>query len=160
MLGIKGIEPVKFGSGILGIEPPVDGGFCGVALLLQSLDFLPEGLLVGKPLFEARAGQNAELYLRHIEPTAVLGGVVKLQPLGDAPGLRRWEGLVQGRCPVSVQIVQDRPHHLGFRVGFIHQPAHLVGEVLHGAPFGDRHMPPARGSQARNRLRVPSRRYS
>ena len=33
----------------------MDGGFCGVALLLQSLDFLPEGLLVWKPLFEARA---------------------------------------------------------------------------------------------------------
>ena len=44
---------------------------------------------------------------------------------------------------MSVQIVQDQPHHLGFRVGFIHQPAHLVGEVLHGAPLGDRHMPPA-----------------
>ena len=135
---------MKFGSGILGVEPPVDGGFCGVALLLQSLDFLPEGLLVGKPLFEARGGQNAELDLRHVQPTAVLGRVMKLQPPGDPPGFLSREGLVQ-RCPaMGVQIVQDNPYHLGFRVGFICQPAHPPGEVLHRAPLRDRHLSPPR----------------
>ena len=46
---------------------------------------------------------------------------MKFQPFGDPPGFGSREGLVQGRCPVSVQIVQDQPHHLGFRVGFIYQ---------------------------------------
>jgi hypothetical protein len=36
----------------------------------------------------------------------VLGSVVELQPLGNAPGLGRREGLVEGRWPVGVQIVQ------------------------------------------------------
>ena len=36
----------------------------------------------------------------------MLGGVVKFQPLGDAPGLRRWEGLVQGRCPVTARLAE------------------------------------------------------
>ena len=134
---------MKFGSGVLGVEPPVDGGLGGVALLLQSLDFLPEGLLVGKPLFEARAGQNAELYLRHVQPTAVLGGVVELQPFGDPPGLGSREGLVQRRRAMGVQIVQNHPHYLGLRVGLIRQPTHLLGEVLGGAPLGQRHVTPA-----------------
>ena len=37
-------------------------------------------------------------------------------------------------------------HYADYRdvgVGLIHQPAHLVGEVLHGAPLGYRHMAPA-----------------
>ena len=95
---------MEFGSGVLGVEPPVDGGPGGVALGDQGLDFPPEGGFVGEPLLEAAARQYAELDFRHIQPTAVLGGVVKLQPLGDAPGRRRWEGLVQGRCPMSVQM--------------------------------------------------------
>ena len=38
---------MEFGSGILGIEPPVDGGLGGVAFLNQSLDLPPERLLAG-----------------------------------------------------------------------------------------------------------------
>ena len=48
---------MKFGSGVPGVEPPVDGGSGGVALLNQSLDFPLERLLVGEPLFQAGAGQ-------------------------------------------------------------------------------------------------------
>ena len=44
---------------------------------------------------QAGAGQHAELNLGHVQPTAVLGGVVELQ---NPPGLRRRERLVQGRC--------------------------------------------------------------
>ena len=56
---------MKFGSGILGVEAPVDGGSGGVALLNQSLDFPPERLIVGEPLLQAGAGQHAELDLCH-----------------------------------------------------------------------------------------------
>ena len=47
---------MKFGSGVLGIEPPVDGGLGGVALLDQSLDFPVERFLVGESLLQAGAG--------------------------------------------------------------------------------------------------------
>ena len=60
------------------------------------------------------------------------------------PGLRSWERLVQGCRTVRVQVVHDHPHHRGLRVSFVHQPTHLMGEVLHGAPLGHRHMTPAR----------------
>ena len=36
---------MKFGPGVLGVEPPLDGGLGGVAFLNQSLDFPPEARL-------------------------------------------------------------------------------------------------------------------
>ena len=135
---------MQFGSGVLGVEAPVDGGSGVVALHDQSVYFPPQGLLAGEPLLQTGAGQYAELDLRHVQPTPVPGGVVELQSPGNPPGFLSWESLVQ-RCPaMGVQIVQDDPYHLGFRVGFIHQPAHPAGEVLHRAPLGHCHLPPAR----------------
>ena len=135
---------MKFGSCVPGVEPPVDGGSGGVALGHQSIDFPSEGLFAGEPLLQAGAGQDAELDLRHVQPTPVLRRVMKLQPPGNPPGFLSRESLVQ-RCPaMGVQIVQDDPYHLGFRVGFIHQPTHPAGEVLHRTPLRDRHLSPAR----------------
>ena len=123
---------------------------------------LPSASSSGSRCFRQEAGQHAELDFRHIQPTPVLGGVMELQPFRNPSGLGRWEGLVPRRRAAGVQVVQDQPHHRDLRIGFIHQPAHLMGEVLHGAPLSHRHMRrhPASGSQARNRFRVPSRRYS
>ena len=70
-------------------------------------------------------------------------GVLELQPFRNPPRLGCREGLVQGRHPVGVQVVQDHPDHRDLWVGFIHQPAHLLGEILHRAPFSNRHMAPA-----------------
>ncbi len=67
---------------------------------------------------------------------------MELQPLGDAPRLRRRERLVQRRLAMGVQIVQDHSNHRDIRIGLIHQPAHLVGKVLLGAPFRYLYVPP------------------
>ena len=56
---------MKFGSGILGVEPPVDDGLGGAPFPYQGLDFPPESLLVRDPLPQAGAGQHAELDFRH-----------------------------------------------------------------------------------------------
>ena len=48
---------------------------------------------------------------------AWLGGVMKLQSLDDALGLRRREDLVQGRYAVRVQVLQDDPDHGGVWIG-------------------------------------------
>ena len=96
---------MKFGSGVLGFEPPVDTSSGGVALPHQRLGFPPERLLVGEPLLQARAGQYAELNFRHVQPTAMLWRVVELQPFGNPPGLGSRERLVQRRRAVGVQVV-------------------------------------------------------
>ena len=90
---------MKFGSDILGVEPPVDGGSSGVALRDQSIDFPPEGLFAGEPPLQAAAGQDAELDFGHSLPGTGYG------------------------------VVHDHPDHWSLWVGFIRQPAHPAGEV-------------------------------
>ncbi len=80
--------------GILGSKAPVDGSLGGIALPFQGLDFPAEGGLVEGTPPEAGASQHAKLDLRHVEPTAVFGRVMELQPFYDPPGLRGGEGLV------------------------------------------------------------------
>ena len=82
---------MEFGTGVLDAEAPVDAGLSFVSFQFQGVDLPAEGFLVGEALPEATAGEDAELDLRHIQPTAVLGSVVKLQPLGDAPRLPGWD---------------------------------------------------------------------
>lgn len=85
---------MKLCPGILGVKPPMDGGSGGIALPFQGLDFPAEGGLVRDAPPEAGASQYAKLYLRHVEPTAVLGCVVEFQSFHDTPGFGSGEGLV------------------------------------------------------------------
>ena len=78
---------MEFSSGVLDAETPVDAGLSLISLQFQGVYFPAEGCLVRETLPEATAGEDTELDLRHIQPAAVLGCEVKLQPLGDAPGL-------------------------------------------------------------------------
>ena len=80
---------MEFGSGVLDAESPVDAGLSFVPLQLQRPNLPAERILVRQTPPETTAGKDAELDLRHIQPTLVPGGVVKLQPPGDAAGLRR-----------------------------------------------------------------------
>ena len=129
-------------SGIKDPELPVDPGFSLVSLQFQSIDLAAKHFLIGDALLEATSGEDTEFNLRHIQPTPVFGRVVKLQPLGDTPCFRRREGLVKGRGPVGVQVVQNQPDYRNVGIGLIHQPPHLVGEVLLGAPLRDFHVSP------------------
>ena len=63
---------------------------------------------------------------------------------------------------MSVQVVQHDPELLRFRVSGIRQPAHLMGEVGHGAtpPVAATCLQPADGSQVMNKFRVPLRWHS
>ena len=56
---------MQFGSGVLGVEPPVDGGLCRIALDLIGVDGSLQGSLVGITPLETGPGQHAELDLRH-----------------------------------------------------------------------------------------------
>ena len=93
--GLAGIKAMEFASGVLGSEPPVNGGPCRVPLRHAGVDCSIEAVPVGIAAAQAGTRQHAELDLRHIQPTPVLGSVVELQPLGNAPGLSRRKGLIQ-----------------------------------------------------------------
>ena len=72
MFGIEGIEAMELGSGILGLEPPVDGDLGRVALLHRGPDFPPQRVFIGEPLLQTGADQYAELYFGHVQPTAMV----------------------------------------------------------------------------------------
>lgn len=56
---------MEFGAGVLGSEPPTDGGLSCIAFLLQGCDFLAEGCLVGDAFLEIAANQDAKLDFCH-----------------------------------------------------------------------------------------------
>jgi len=86
---------MEFGPGILNIEPPIDNGLSGVAFLLQRLYFSAKGGFVGNSLLlEAGTRQDAELDLRHVEPTSVFRRMVEFQPFYDASGFSGGKCLV------------------------------------------------------------------
>ena len=97
---------MEFASGIPGGEAPLDDRAGLIAFPLRGLDFPPKGFLTAQPLPETVAGEYAEPGLRHIQPAAMLGRVVKLRFPGCPPGLRRRERPVRRRLAMRVQIVQ------------------------------------------------------
>ena len=50
------IEPIQFGSGVLGPEPPVDGAARGMAFSLIGVDGLLQGNLLGVASLETGSG--------------------------------------------------------------------------------------------------------
>jgi len=56
---------------------------------------------------QALSVQDAEFRLRHVQPTAMLGRVVELDPVQEVSGLLRRERLVQAPPAVRVQVVLD-----------------------------------------------------
>src|SRR5450759_4951026 len=64
-------------------------------------------LLIGNPAREALAAKDAQLDLRHVQPAAVLRGVVKLKAAQYPPRLFGSERLVQRGGAVRVQVVHD-----------------------------------------------------
>ena len=76
------MEPIQFGFGVLGVEPPVDGVSSRIALGLIDVDGPLQGSLVSMASVETGAGQHAEL-VRHVKSAIAPGNAVKLHPFHD-----------------------------------------------------------------------------
>ena len=66
-----------------------------VSMRLPGSDFLDEAVFVFDAPVEALRRQNTEFRLRHVEPTAVFGRVMPLEPLGETACFCRGEGGIQ-----------------------------------------------------------------
>src|SRR5918996_2611166 len=101
---------MKLTAGILRPELPVNTGTGPIALSFKGLDFSPQCRFIGNVLVQTLPAEHAQLNLGHIEPTAMLGSVVKLPSLENPSGLNRVKGLVQGLVqgsrPMPVEVVQ------------------------------------------------------
>src|SRR5271154_3267057 len=82
-----GIEFLQLDSGVLRRETPAHLRLRSVATLLPRFNFVPQHGHFVNPAVEALAGKNAQFRLSHVQPTAVLGSVVELQPLPQSSRL-------------------------------------------------------------------------
>ena len=74
---------LELDAGIRVGKAPVDADGGGVARLFPGRDFCGEVLLVVQAFGQALAGEDREFDLSHVQPGAVLGRVVDLQPFGQ-----------------------------------------------------------------------------
>src|SRR3954447_25022251 len=91
----------------------------------------------------------------------MLGRVVDLQLVSQAPGLGRIEGLIEAGRAVGIELIHDQRHRVGVAITPVQQLLDEVRPVGAAAVIGDGDLaPPARGSTATNRVAVPLRTYS
>ena len=128
---------MQLSSRIFSRKTPLDLGAGGVALVFQLLDFTLERGFVSDASVQALATKDAQLDFRHVQPTAMLRRVVKLQFAKYPPRFFWREPLVERGRLVHVQVVHHDPHPLGKRKGYVGKPLHLVGEVCHRPVLGD-----------------------
>ena len=102
-----------------------------------------ECLLIWDTAIETLLLENTQFDFGHIQPTTVLGGVMKLQFPGDPARLCRRKRLVQRGRLMGVEMVQHHAHHDGFWVALVYQPLHFIGEVELGPLLRHMHVPPA-----------------
>src|SRR5215210_4774825 len=136
------VEFTELDAGVRGGELPIGPGSGGVAPVLPGLDVALQRRPVADPVRQV-AAEGAQLNLGHVQPRAVLGGVVDLEPVGEALGLLGRERLVERGRGVGVELVHDQDELVCLAVAPVHQVAHEARPVLTPAPVGDRHLAPA-----------------
>jgi Voltage gated chloride channel len=72
------VEMLELDAGVLGGEAPVDPATGPVARRLPGCDLPFQGRLVAQAAVQALLGQHGQLDLGHVQPAAMLGGVVQL----------------------------------------------------------------------------------
>jgi len=97
----------------LGGEAPIDWARVSIACVFPSRDFLRQRLLVRNAAVKALTREDTEFNLCQIQPTTVLGGVVKLQAVENTTSFRGWKSFVKGGFNMSVEIVLHHPHGNG-----------------------------------------------
>src|SRR6266511_747439 len=78
------VEVLELDPGILGREAPVDATTGSVACRLPGHDLPLQRQPISHPPIQALLRQHAQLDLGHVQPAAMLGCVVDLEPVGGA----------------------------------------------------------------------------
>lgn len=112
-----------------------------IACSLQRLNLSSELLLIPYSAAEILPAEDADFNLRHVQPVAMLGRVVKFPPLGDSPCFQGLKGLIKRSHLMGVQIIQCHVNDFRFRVSLIRQPFHLRCKVLSTSLIAHCHMP-------------------
>src|SRR5919199_3180735 len=128
---------------LLRSEAPVYGTIVGVALGFPRTHFLGKRFSVGDAPIQTLPSEHRELYLGHVQPRAMLRGVVDLQPLQKTPSFTRGERLIQGGRSMGVEVVHYQNDLLGLWVVQLNKLLYAVCPVELGPPLSDADGAPA-----------------
>lgn len=107
-----------------------------------AVHFEGEGLLVGDTPVKTLRGEKTQLGFGHVQPAAVLGGIVDLEALDQAARFGGREGLVQRSWAMGVEVVLHQDDFVGGREVNVREVGERLGVVDRRTPIGHFHMPP------------------
>src|SRR5262249_23283154 len=122
----------------------MDARFGEISLLSPGRHFRRDQRLAVEPSVQALAIHDVDLRFRHVQPTAVLGGVMKFDLIQYSPCLFRSKRLVEARAVMRVQVVLHQANPLSLGAMPVHQLPDAFGIVPPRTAF--RHLdmtPPA-----------------
>src|SRR5437764_8943173 len=140
--GDNGIEMRKLDAGIGGGEAPVHRRLGAGASRFPGRHLPGQGGGVGNAPVETLTAEEGEFALRHVQPTAMLGGVVQFQAVQEAAGFDGGERLIQGAAHMGVQVIEHQANLDRVRIVAIDQVADGVRPVLLRPVRGDLQMAP------------------
>ena len=98
--------PAELSISVLAGELPFDGATLLVAIGLPSVDFALQKVYAGDSTIQALATEDADFDLGHVEPTGVLGRVVKAHAAQPFAGRLAAQHIVEALPEVRIQVVQ------------------------------------------------------
>src|SRR3954464_1774881 len=124
---------MQLNTSICNRELPINPGLLSVAPLLVCLHLSPKHFFIPYPTIQTLPIKYAQLYLCHIQPTAVLWRRMQFQLLCNSPCLAWLECLIKRGYLMCVEIIQHYSDYFRLRVSLIYQPLHLMREVYFGS---------------------------
>src|SRR5215831_16861477 len=123
------VEASEFDARIIRGKLPVHPFLGRIAPLFPLFGFRSECRNIRHPSVQALQGQRTEFDLGDIEPTAMLGGMVHLQPRGQCTGLLGWEGFIERAQPMCIEVITDQPDPVRLRILGLQKLLDLGGPV-------------------------------
>ena len=124
------VEPLQFDPGLLDGELPVNGPLLGVCSLSPGSDLrLQSRDVTHAATRHALAGQAAQFAFRHVQPTAVLGSVDKVNPPNVFAGFLGWKCFVERSLGMRVQVVADQNDARRVRVLGVQQMGDFMSPI-------------------------------
>jgi hypothetical protein len=154
--------PTKLSIGILTSELPFDPALLCVSSFLPGVDLGLQQLSTGDASIQTLPAEDADFDFRHVQPTRMLGRVVKMHSAQELCRRALAQHVLEGLPEVGVQVVQDQVDATRLGIRMCQESADEGDEVDLAAccAVTSTIRRPPLGSTATNRLVVPLRTYS
>jgi hypothetical protein len=114
-----------------------------IAFSLPSIDLLLQGFTIWNPAIQTLCRKNREFTLGHVEPTSMLGCVMKLQLASDPVCFGGRKCFLERGRGMRIEIIHHQPDPIRLGKINVDQQVHLLGKVLFGAARGDIDLAPS-----------------